>query len=189
MKKLMQSVFDKRETLALLSGCCVFLSMIEYIIPKPLPFLRLGIANIPILISLEIFSPALSFVLVLLKIAGQGIITGTVFSYIFLFSFFGSVAGGAAMILGKNIFRKHISMIGISVLGALASNIIQLYIARLVIFGEAALIIAPPVLITGTVSSILIGMFAQSFISKSKWLSMVSNKISEKKPAKEPGNG
>ena len=189
MKKLMQSVSDKRETLALLSGCCVFLSMIEYIIPKPLPFLRLGIANIPILISLEIFSPALTFVLVLLKIAGQGIITGTVFSYIFLFSFFGSAAGGAAMLLAKNIFRKLISMIVISVLGALASNIVQLYIARLVIFGDAALIIAPPVLIAGTISSILIGMFAQSFVSKSKWLSMVSSKIADRKPGKGPENG
>jgi heptaprenyl diphosphate synthase len=57
--------------------------------------MRLGIANIPIMISLIIFNPAMTFILVLLKIAGQGIITGTLFSYVFIFSFCGSLAGGA----------------------------------------------------------------------------------------------
>ena len=170
MKKLIHSVSENRETLALLSGCCVFLSMIEYIIPKPVPFMRLGIANIPVMISLEIFSPALSFVLVLLKILGQGIITGTVFSYIFVFSFTGSIAGGCAMILIRNVLKNRISMVGVSVTGALASNIAQLITANFMIFGDSALIIAPPVIMIGTLSSIIIGIFAESFISKSRWL-------------------
>ncbi len=171
MKKLMRLVSKNRETLALLSGCCVFLSMIEYIIPKPVPFMRLGIANIPVMVSLKIFPPYLTLILVMLKIAGQGIITGTVFSYIFIFSLAGSLAGGSAMILIHCLLKKHISMIGISVTGALASNLVQLAVARVLIFGESALIIAPPVIITGTISSIIIGIFTELFISRSKWLS------------------
>ena len=170
MKKLIHSVSENRETLALLSGCCVFLSMIEYIIPKPVPFMRLGIANIPVMISLEIFSPALSIILVLLKILGQGIITGTVFSYIFIFSFAGSIAGGCAMILIRSILKTRISMVGVSVTGAFASNIAQLITANFMIFGDSALIIAPPVIMIGTLSSLIIGIFAESFISRSRWL-------------------
>ncbi|MDR1230490.1 MAG: heptaprenyl diphosphate synthase, partial [Spirochaetaceae bacterium] len=34
-----------RKTAALLGAFCLFLSSIEYMIPKPLPFMRLGIAN------------------------------------------------------------------------------------------------------------------------------------------------
>lgn len=161
---------DKVITLALLAGCCAFLSIIEYVIPKPLPFMRLGIANIPIMISLVIFPAKLSFALVLLKIASQGIITGTLFSYIFIFSFCGSLAGGAAMIFSKKLFGKNISMIGVSITGALFSNAVQLLAARFIIFGQAAIVIAPPVIVIGTITSIITGVIAQTFIVKSKWI-------------------
>ena len=35
----------------------MFLSVIEYMIPKPMPFMRLGLAHLPILLSLLIFPP------------------------------------------------------------------------------------------------------------------------------------
>ena len=179
MKKLIRSVSENKETLSLLAGCCIFLSLIEYIIPKPVPFMRLGIANIPIMISLIIFNPALTFILVLLKIAGQGIITGTLFSYVFIFSLCGSLAGGSAMIIAGKFYGKNLSMTGISVLGALSSNLAQLAAARLLIFGESAIMIAPPVILAGTVSGEIIGLFADSFVSSSRWL---AGKISGGKP-------
>lgn len=163
---------NKVITLALLAGCCAFLSIIEYVIPKPLPFMRLGIANIPIMISLVIFPTRLSFALVLLKIVSQGIITGTLFSYIFIFSFCGSLAGGVAMIFSKKLFGKNISMVGVSVTGALFSNAVQLLVARFIIFGQAAIVIAPPVIVIGTITSIITGVIAQTFIVKSKWIAI-----------------
>ena len=33
---------------------CFFLSAMEYMIPKPLPFLRLGLANLPIMLAVEV---------------------------------------------------------------------------------------------------------------------------------------
>ncbi len=170
MKKQTHLVIENKETLSLLAACCVFLSMIEYIIPKPVPFMRYGITNIPIMVSLKIFSPGMTMVLVLLKIVGQGIITGTIFSYIFIFSFFGSLASGAAMMLIYRICKDKISMIGVSVIGAFSSNIIQLVVARYVVFGEAAIIIGPPVIIIGTITSVIVGIFAELFILKSQWL-------------------
>ena len=170
MKKLIHSLTENRETLPLLAACCIFFSMIEYIIPKPIPFIRYGIANIPIMISLKIFPPGMTIVLVLLKIIGQGIITGTIFSYIFLFSLSSSLASGLAMIFIHKIFRDKISMIGVSVTGAFASNITQLIIAKYFIFGKAAIIMGPPIILIGTVTSIFVGVFAESFISRSQWL-------------------
>jgi len=170
MKKSIQSLTENKETLPLLAACCIFLSMIEYIIPKPIIFMRYGIANIPIMISLKIFSPGMTMALVALKIIGQGIITGTIFSYIFLFSLSGSLASGLAMIFIYRICKNKISMIGVSVTGAFASNIIQLVFAKYFIFGKAAIIMAPPVILIGTVTSVIVGVFAQLFISKSQWL-------------------
>ena len=170
MKKLTQSLIKNKETLPLLAACCIFLSMIEYIIPKPVIFMRYGIANIPIMISLKIFTPSMTIALVLLKIIGQGIITGTIFSYIFLFSLSGSLASGLAMIFIYKLFKNRISMIGVSVTGAFASNIIQLIVAKYFIFGKAALIMGPPVILIGTITSVIVGAFAELFISKSQWL-------------------
>ena len=170
MKKLMHSLTENKETLPLLAACCIFLSMIEYIIPKPIIFMRYGIANIPIMISLKIFSPGMTMILVLLKIIGQGIITGTIFSYIFLFSFSGSLASGLVMIFIYKIFKDKITMVGVSVAGAFASNIIQLIVAKYFIFGKAAIIMGPPIILIGTVTSVFVGIFAELFILKSQWL-------------------
>ena len=94
-KRLTPSVTKKTETVALLAALALFHSSIEYIIPKPLPFLRLGIANLPILISLYILRPKQIIVLVAIKIIAQAFIYGTLFSYIFLFS----CAGGVLILL------------------------------------------------------------------------------------------
>ena len=42
--------------------------------------------------------------------------------------------------------------------------------ARLLIFGESAWLIAPAFLITGTVSALLLGLFAERFVARSRWL-------------------
>ena len=64
-------------------------------------------------------------------------------------------------------------------MGAFASNIIQLIVAKYLIFGKAAIIMAPPVILLGTITSIIVGTFAGLFILKSQWLKTV---ITEKEP-------
>jgi len=48
-KESLRSRFANRsDVTALLAAFCFFLSTIEYMLPKPMPFMRLGIANLPI---------------------------------------------------------------------------------------------------------------------------------------------
>ena len=148
---------------------CFFLSTIEYMIPKPLPFLRLGLANIPILLAIDILPFPAYCILVLLKILGQGLIGGTLFSYIFVFSAAGSISSALAMLVLKKIFRSHISWIGVSVAGAFTSNFAQLFLARYYIFGESAWVIMPLFVAVGTITGTLLGIFANSFAKKSEW--------------------
>jgi Predicted membrane protein len=91
------TVFHGRKTIALLGACCLFLSAVEYLIPKPLPFMRLGLANLPLMIALDIFPFGSYMILVCLKIFGQAIITGTLFSYVFLFSVTGTLFSALVM--------------------------------------------------------------------------------------------
>ncbi|MDR3301545.1 MAG: Gx transporter family protein [Spirochaetaceae bacterium] len=170
---------DSQKTLAALGACCLFLATIEYMIPKPLPFLRLGLANVPLLLALHL--PFSFFgTLVAVKVLAQALISGTLFSYVFLFSFAGTAASSLFMFLLARVFhgggarRGAISFVGISVAGAFLSNITQLVLARFFILGESALYIAPPFLFVGIISGFLLGLFTEKFTQQSVWYKSVT---------------
>lgn len=154
---------------ALLAAFALFLSTVEYMIPKPVPFMRIGLANLPLLIGLGILNEREYLILALLKVLGQSLVTGTLFSYIVLFSFGGTVSSAFVMYVLYRYGRSWVSMIGISAAGAMASNITQLQLSRVILFGDAARLIAPPFLIIGLITSVILGVFAQQFTHQSRW--------------------
>lgn len=161
------------ELLAFLGALCLFFASIEYLIPKPVPFFRLGLANLPVLISLQLFSPGYVLLLVLLKVLGQGLINGTLASYVFLFSLAGSFSSIAAMMAAKRLGGRRISLVGISLFGAIASNFVQIVLSINFIFGQTAWVIAPVFMILGTGSGLFVGLFAERFQSRSRWLARI----------------
>ena len=161
---------DVRKNIALLGAFCLFLSTIEHIIPKPMPFLRIGIANLPIMLALDIFPFPAFLLLVLVKVVGQGLITGTLFSYIFLFSLAGSFLSAISMYaLRRLLGRNRISFIGLGILGAMMSNASQLALAWFFIFGNTTRFIAPPFLAVGFITGISLGLFCEIFSRRSQW--------------------
>jgi heptaprenyl diphosphate synthase len=156
-----------------LAALSLFLSTVEYVIPKPIPFLRLGLANLPLLIALHLLPLPYLLLLILMKVLGQALIQGTLFSYVFLLSFSGSMAGGLVMIVASRCLGRHISLLGVSVLGALANNSAQIAIAVLLIFGSNGWLMAPPVIGIGVVTSAILGLFARRFVDSSRWLKLV----------------
>ncbi len=168
---------ERLRGLALFSSLCLFLSVLELMIPKPIPFLRIGLANLPILLSLTLFSPPEVLLIILLKVFGQGLIGGTLLSYVFLFSAAGSFAGGLLMLGLHRLMGNRLSLIGIGVMGALASNIVQLGISRILIFGESTRLIAPPFLLLGTVTGFLLGAAAETTRTKSVWFSEMKRRL------------
>ncbi len=164
------------EIIAVMAAMSLFLSTIEYMVPKPLPFIRLGIANLPILLAVFFLDFRSVLLLALLKVLGQGLVNGTLFSYVFLFSCCGTYAAALTMIGARRLFKAHISVIGVSVFGALASNCTQLVLARFLIFGKGVWMTAPPLLAIGLVSSLLLGLFAYRFLEKSQWAAAASRR-------------
>jgi heptaprenyl diphosphate synthase len=138
-------------------------------IPKPLPFMIIGLANLPLMLALDIFSFRYFLVLVLIKIFGQALITGTLFSYVFLFSLTGTFFSALLMYLLRRIFKQRITFIGIGTAGAFVSNTAQLALAYLFIFKENTRYIAPWFLTAGFVTGIALGIFCEIFIRKSQW--------------------
>lgn len=161
---------DRINTLAMLAAAAMFFSTLEYLIPKPLPFFRIGLANLPILVVLPFFRNRDIAALALLKVLGQGLINGTMASYVFLFSLFGTLASVFVMVLLCRIGGRRVSLIGVSALGALASNVVQITLSVRFIFGPRSWVIAPPFLIIGTMAGAFLGVLAGSFARESMWL-------------------
>jgi uncharacterized membrane protein len=166
-------ITDRGGMVAFLGAFCFFLSAVEYMIPKPLPFMRLGIANLPILVGAGFLPLPDLLVLALVKVLGMSLVSGTLFSYVALFSLAGTLCATVAMRAALTAPRSLISPIGASALGAVASNATQLLMARAFVFGEAARLVAPAFLAAGLVTGILLGAFARLFAEKSSWLEAV----------------
>ena len=148
---------------------CFFLSAIEFVIPKPLPFLRIGLANVPLMLALDVLSFKAFLLLTMIKILGQAFISGTLFSYLVLFSAAGTIGAALTMYALHKIPRKVLSLAGISMAGAFASNCIQLFIGRFFVFGEGIRYMVPPFLFIGAVTSLLLGIFCENFEAESEW--------------------
>ena len=180
LNKEKQPFFDER--LAFFSALCLFLSAFEFTIPKPLPFFRLGLANLPLILALEKFKLKDYIALSFMKVFLQGFLAGTFFSYIFLFSFAGTFFSSLVIYIAFLVFRRKgfISFFTLSILGAFASNCAQLLCAKFILFGSSVKYIAPLLLFFGLISGSLLGLFANAFIQKSNWYKHSSEKLVEK---------
>jgi heptaprenyl diphosphate synthase len=139
-------------------------------IPKPLPFMRIGLANVPLILALDILAVQYFALLVMLKVFGQAIITGTFFSYVFVFSLASTCSATAAMYLLRRLLRpKYISFIGVSVIGACVSNGSQLLLAWFFIFGPGIRFLIPLFLGAGLVTGLSLGVFCETFSARSQW--------------------
>lgn len=160
---------------ALFGALCFLGSTIEYLIPKPLPFLRLGIANAPLVLALGILPAKAFFYLAFIKVLGQALLSGTLFSFIFLFSFTGTMCSCLAMFTLHRLLKHRIGDAGLCTAGALFSNVAQLLLAGKSAFGEQVLIIAPVFLAVGTVTSFFLGICISYFKFHSKWYEKISS--------------
>ncbi len=172
MHRPSETFSNKAKLTAFLGAFCFFLSAVEYMLPKPLPFMRLGIANLPILIAVDILPFKWFLVLALVKVIGMSIISGTLFSYIALFSLVGTMAAALTMWGLRRAGGRHISLIGVSIAGAMVSNATQILIARYLVFRETAWLIAPLFLGMGLATGTALGLFSERFARVSQWYAL-----------------
>ena len=153
----------------------LFLAALEFLFPKPVPFMRIGLANIPILLALDLFPFSGLMLLVCIKVLGQGLVNGTLASYVFVFSLAGSFSSAVVMYALKKILKTRITLLGTSVAGALVSNTIQSLLSIFLIFGPEARVIVPYFLGIGTAGSIIVGIISEQFSVKSAWYAVVAS--------------
>lgn len=156
----LQNDLQNKNELAYLCALTLLFSYAELILPRILPFFRLGLANTVILIALDLnFTSYL--LLSILKATAASLTGGTLFSPFFMISLLQSLASALVMrLLYKVISKKLISLYGISVAGSAVSAFIQILFTSLYI-GAGTFALLGPMLIFNTASGILTAFFCE----------------------------
>lgn len=183
-QNLTNSSVSVQKKLTFLTALCLFFSAVEFAIPKPVPFLRLGLANLAVILSFFLLTPWQSIILIALKVFVQNLISGTLFSYTVLFSIAGSFSSGLVMLalfkLLYNCPKPKISLAGICLTGSFFNCLAQLLVSYFLMFHENTKYIAPVLLGLSFITGILLGLFAEYFVRHSKWFRAVrSQEVNE----------
>jgi heptaprenyl diphosphate synthase len=148
--------------LALLVSMAGVLHFIETILPIPLPIpgFKLGLANIITLFVIVVYGLREALLVSFLRTTLGTLMAGSLFSLPFLMGLAGAVAACLIMYVVFHRLTPLFSLIGVSILGAVGHNAMQLLIAMAVL-NLADLIFYFPYLVlfavgTGTVTGLII---------------------------------
>jgi len=153
----------KRITLlGILLAFTLIMGLVERLIPLDgmIPGMRLGLANLAVVISLYTLKRSDTFILIILKCLMTAMFSGSFIAL--LYSLTGSIASLLIMLLLVSLKTKNVSVIGVSVSGAAFHNLGQITIARLIFGTWGVLLYLPFLLIIGTISGIIIGFLAKA---------------------------
>lgn len=116
----------------------LYLSLVENIIPKPFPWMKIGLSNIAILIALEKFNSKMAIQAILLRVFIQALMLGTLFTPNFIISFTAGLISTLFMIFLYK-FRKYLSLVSISCISAFTHNVLQLIVVYFLMFRNISL--------------------------------------------------
>lgn len=142
----------------------MILSFIENMLPIPFiaPGAKLGLANIVTLSAIYLLSFKQATAVVLLRVILTAATFGSLSS--FLYSFAGGVFSLLVMAILLKVFRDEISLMGVSVAGAVAHNLGQLFVAAFIIRNILILTYLPILLIVAVPTGIFVGIVAKILI-------------------------
>ena len=131
---------ENREEIYLISLVLLglYLSLVENIIPKPFPWMKIGLSNIAILIALEKFNSKMAIQAILLRVFIQALMLGTLFTPNFIISFSAGLISTLFMIFLYK-FRKYLSLVSISCISAFTHNVLQLIVVYFLMFRNISL--------------------------------------------------
>jgi len=133
--------------------------------PLPVPGVRLGLANIAVVLALSLLGPGRAFVVSIGRVLIVGIAAGTLGGPGGILALSGAVAAWCAM-AALSRTRGSVSVIGISVAGAAAHVGGQLAAACAVTGSAAPLMFAPLSLALGLACGLAIGYSARLLLAR-----------------------
>jgi len=148
----------KRITLSgLFISVAVILILVENALPPMFffaPGARLGLSNVAILLALVILGAPEAFIILIVKCLLSAIFAGNVVALMYAVPA-GLISYAIQYLMYRFLFPK-VGLISISLMGAIAHNMIQLLIASLIV-GQSLFYLMPLLVIAGTLAGLFIG--------------------------------
>lgn len=146
--------------LSLLISVGLGLHIVEGLMPIPftVPGAKLGLANIVTVLALMLFGFKEAIIVAAMR-STLGILLGGAPSGI-LFSVSGAIVSTILMGVVYKVLKDNISVMGISVLGAVAHNITQLLVASLIVKTFGVFVYLPVLLFLAIPTGIFVGLSA-----------------------------
>lgn len=143
-------------SLPLLTAAGAVIFIFEAMIPAPLPWVKLGLSNVVVVLALYRFGLLEALTVSLLRILVGGLFTGSLFSPAFLFSVSGGLTSVLAMWILLRIGKNKFSPVGISLTGAVFHSFGQLTAARYLFIQHPGIWNLLPLMVT---TSVITGTF------------------------------
>ena len=144
--------------LSLLVSCALVLSIIENMIPVPIPVpgVKLGLVNIVFLLTLVLFGFKEALIVVIIRGLTMSLATGNISGVIY--SLPSSVISTVVMAIIYKYLSNYFSLIGVSLFGAIAFNTAQISIASLLMQNTSIFTYLPIMSITSIFTGCFIGL-------------------------------
>lgn len=144
-------------------------SYVETLIPFEMigiPGIKLGLANLVVLVAMYVLRSTDAFVISLVRIALVGFTFGNPYSA--LYGLAGGLLSFAVMALGKRV--GWFGMMGISLLGGISHNVGQMLVAIRVVENVRVSYYFPVLMISGAITGAVIGLVAEQIVKRLKKL-------------------
>ena len=166
----MQSV--NKDKIARLAALTLILSYVELIIPRVIPFFRLGLGNAALLSGLSSGLTFPAFMLLsLVKSVAANLMAGTLFSPFFIVSLCQSLSSAFVMFFlyklsrcGKNPGR-FLGIYGVSLAGSAVSAFVQIFLSSLYL-GQGTFSLLGPMLLFNLISGLITAAIAEKYMPK-----------------------
>ncbi len=144
---------------ALFAVFAIGVHALESLLTLPVPWFRLGLTHIVTMLMLPLFGAKFILGVFLVRVVVGSALVGKLFSPGFLLAFGGGLAATLAMIGVFSLARRRLSFWGISLVGAWTHNLVQVFLASLIIQQASALLLLPYfllfALVTGSINGLL----------------------------------
>lgn len=155
---------QKIALIATLTASAVVIGIIESFIPSiGIPGIKLGLANIVILVTLYELGIIEAIFVNVLRVVLVSLIRGTIMSMGFVMSLMGAIFSLGIMILFYLVIRKF-SIIGVSVIGAIFHVIGQILIAMIYLGTSGIVYYLPFIALSAIVTGVIVGIVSQLII-------------------------
>jgi len=152
--------------IAILSAYALALHGFESLIPMPIPWIRVGLANIITVAAFILFGFRAAMMVTLVRVFIASLFTGSFLGPGFILSLGGGVAGILAIGVVFSLLPGLFGPVGLSLTGALFHNLAQLFLAYVLFIQkiEPVLIITPVLILIGTVTGLVNGLVADLLV-------------------------